>query len=179
MSVFHRLLPLWLINIACSLQRRRTQTLSSYQAQDRAGTSTPRITRTGMPGCKPLRARSLLLCNCVKVEIRLVRPWYRKSHHLTLPMTENTDLISVSICVWSSLGEAARVKRWHYKRFAMPKETICVWIVTLHVSFLLLLANHTNGPIIVYRVMLCSCLLLYELEVIHFALFHQIPPGQV
>lgn len=51
------------------------QILSSYQAQDRAGTLTPRIRRTGMPGYKPLRAKSLLLCNCVKVEIRLVWPW--------------------------------------------------------------------------------------------------------
>lgn len=61
-----------------------------------------------------------------------------KPHHQFLQMTQNTDLTSVSLCVWSSLGEAARVKLWHYKLFAMRKETICVWIVMHHVSFLLL-----------------------------------------
>lgn len=69
-------------------------------------------------------------------------------------MTENTDLTSASVCVWSRLAEAARVKLWHYKQFAMPKETICVWIAMHHVSFMLLY-HEINSPIIVYREIVC------------------------
>lgn len=61
-----------------------------------------------------------------------------KAYHFLL-RSKNTYLTSVSLCVLSSLGEAARVKLWHYKLFAMPKEMICVWIVMGHVSFFLLL----------------------------------------
>lgn len=51
------------------------------------------------------------------------------------PKKPQTDPTSLFVCVRSSPGEAARVKLWHYKLFAMPKETISVWTAMHHVSF--------------------------------------------